>query len=297
MKAQSESQGEELRTKEQSNGSPWFLYALRCADDSIYTGVSTDLERRLTEHNRGQGARYTAGRRPVQLIGAWLFDDQSSAQRAEARFRRLPRREKLHHVALGLPVAGSPFCQDGATAVRLVPTRFCPRCGGLLKATKRPEQDRPRQVCSVCGRIEYQNAKPCAGVLVVDDGRLLLIRRAREPYKGWWDIPGGFLEADELPSEAAVREVMEETGLVAELTHLLGFYLGRYVLHGFGRWSLNIYYTGRVSGGNERPGGETAELRWFDTAELPNCIAFDHAPQVLEDWVGWMSNRKDSSRR
>jgi putative endonuclease len=90
----------------------WFLYALRCADDTLYTGVTTDLARRVSEHNSGQGARYTAGRRPVMLIGAWCFADRGAAQRAEARFRRLPRRRKLQRIAQQLPFAGSAFCRD-----------------------------------------------------------------------------------------------------------------------------------------------------------------------------------------
>ncbi|MGD8967524.1 MAG: GIY-YIG nuclease family protein [Anaerolineae bacterium] len=95
------------------SSSCWFLYALRCADDTLYTGVTTDLARRVSEHNSGQGARYTAGRRPVMLIGAWRFADRGAAQRAEARFRRLPRRRKLQHIAQQLPFAGSAFCSDG----------------------------------------------------------------------------------------------------------------------------------------------------------------------------------------
>lgn len=73
----------------------WFLYVLRCADGTLYTGITTDLARREGEHNTGKGARYTAGRRPVMLIAAWRFPDRRSAQVAEARFRRLSRAQKL----------------------------------------------------------------------------------------------------------------------------------------------------------------------------------------------------------
>lgn len=81
----------------------WFLYVLRCADGTLYTGVTTDLARRVAEHNAGRGARYTAGRRPVTLLAAWRFPDQGTAQRAEVRFRRLPRARKLALVAQELP--------------------------------------------------------------------------------------------------------------------------------------------------------------------------------------------------
>lgn len=262
----------------------WFLYALRCADNTLYTGVTTDLARRLSEHNSGRGARYTSGRRPVHLIGAWMFDGQSAAQRAEAEFRRQPRRRKLLHIARKMPVAGSAFYQDETIRGLLTPIRFCPRCGALLKTAQWSKENRPRQICTACGRVNYKNAKPCAGVLVVRAGRLLLVKRAVQPYLGCWDIPGGFLQVDELPSAGAVREAEEETGLNVELTGLFGFYLGWYDYADEGTQCLNIYFLGRVAGGTQQPGDDAADLAWFAPAELPEAIAFDHAHQVLDDW-------------
>ncbi|MEA3376209.1 MAG: NUDIX domain-containing protein [Chloroflexota bacterium] len=267
------------------SSSDWFLYALRCADDTLYTGVTTDVPRRLAEHNSGQGARYTSGRRPLKLVGAWRFADRSAAQRAEASFRRLPRRHKLRHVARELPVAGSPFCRDGAVSEHLEPVGFCPRCGGLLTLTRQPGDDRERQVCTACGRFHYRNAKPCAGALVARDGHLLLVKRAIEPCLGRWDIPGGFLEADEHPEAGAIREVQEETGLTVEPTDLFGIYLDCYSSDGRGVPCLNIYYSARVVGGSERAGDDAAEVAWFAPDDLPTDVAFDHARQVLAEWA------------
>ncbi len=86
----------------------WLLYSLRCADGTLYTGVTTDLTRRVAEHNAGRGARYTAGRRPVTLLAAWCFPSQGAAQRAEARFRRLPRARKLALIAQRQSFDGAP---------------------------------------------------------------------------------------------------------------------------------------------------------------------------------------------
>jgi len=263
----------------------WFLYALRCADDTLYTGVTTDVRRRVREHNSGRGARYTSGRRPVRLIGVWRFANQSAAQKAEARFRKLSRTEKLRRVAQQLPVAGASFYQDGSIPERLAKIRFCQRCGGLLTSIRRPDDSRPREICTICERVNYRNAKPCAGALVERDGHLLLVRRAIEPYRGYWDIPGGFLEADEHPETGAAREVREETGLQVELTDLFGIYMGCYSYDDRGAACLNIYYSARVIGGAERPSDDAAELAWFSPDELPGTIAFDHANQVLADWA------------
>jgi len=92
--------------------STWFMYALRCADGTLYVGVTTDLARRVAEHNAGRGARYTAGRRPVELVAAWCFPGRGAAQRAEARFRRLPRTRKLALVAQRVSFEGAVFCCD-----------------------------------------------------------------------------------------------------------------------------------------------------------------------------------------
>jgi predicted GIY-YIG superfamily endonuclease/ADP-ribose pyrophosphatase YjhB (NUDIX family) len=267
----------------------WFLYALRCADDTLYIGVTTDLARRVSEHNSGRGARYTAGRRPVILIGAWPFADRGAAQRAEAQFRRLSRREKLQHIAQEALCAGSAFCSDEALTELLNPIGFCPRCGSLLRTIKRPEDTQSRQICTACGRVHYRNAKPCAGALITHHGRLLLVKRSVEPYLGCWDIPGGFLEVDEHPGAGAIREVREETGLEVRLTELLGFYIGRYGDGGV--YCLNIYFLAEVVGSQEQPASnaaslrEVADLAWFAPDELPEAIAFDHAHQVLKDWA------------
>jgi putative endonuclease len=87
----------------------WYLYVLRCADGTLYTGVTTDLARRCAEHNTGRGSHYTAGRRPVQLVASWAFADRSAAQAAESAFRRQGRSRKLKLIAERLPFLGSSF--------------------------------------------------------------------------------------------------------------------------------------------------------------------------------------------
>ncbi|MDP1862791.1 MAG: GIY-YIG nuclease family protein [Thiobacillus sp.] len=75
----------------------WFVYMLRCADDTLYTGITTDIPRRLAEHNGegGLGARYTRSRRPVTLVYAESADDRAVASRREAAIKRLDRMRKL----------------------------------------------------------------------------------------------------------------------------------------------------------------------------------------------------------
>lgn len=73
----------------------WFVYILRCADGSLYTGVSKDIDKRLEQHNAGKGAKYTRSRVPVTLFYQESCEDRSGALRREAGIRRLTRRQKL----------------------------------------------------------------------------------------------------------------------------------------------------------------------------------------------------------
>jgi putative endonuclease len=74
----------------------YYLYILECSDKSLYTGITTDIERRVSEHNKsGLGARYTASRRPVGLVWSKKFKNRSLALKAEAKIKKLKRVEKL----------------------------------------------------------------------------------------------------------------------------------------------------------------------------------------------------------
>ncbi len=77
----------------------WFLYVVRCSDGTLYAGITTDLARRVKEHNSSpRGARYTRTRRPVEKVAQWPFPNRSLATKAERRFKRLSRKEKLRRI-------------------------------------------------------------------------------------------------------------------------------------------------------------------------------------------------------
>jgi len=75
-----------------------YVYILRCADDSLYTGYTTDPERRLREHNAGEGAKYTRGRTPVDLVYLESYDTKSAAMSREYGIKQLRRAEKTRLV-------------------------------------------------------------------------------------------------------------------------------------------------------------------------------------------------------
>jgi putative endonuclease len=84
-----------------------WVYMLRCGDGSLYTGWSTDVERRLARHRAGKASRYTASRLPVELVLARAMADRGAAMREEARIKRLERHQKLALIAA--EAAASPL--------------------------------------------------------------------------------------------------------------------------------------------------------------------------------------------
>ena len=120
-----------------------WVYMLRCADGSLYTGWSTDVERRLARHRSGKGSRYTASRLPVELVYEAAMYDRSAARREEARIKALDRRaigrrhfalrhrhpvigEVRHQQAEGRADAGGRRDDDGADAEMIGFPSRCP---------------------------------------------------------------------------------------------------------------------------------------------------------------------------
>lgn len=91
----------------------WHVYMVRCADDSLYTGCTNDLARRVAAHNAGKGARYTRSRRPVEVVWSVRVKDRSAALSREARLKRLTRPEKLALVAKRAAKGGRLKATDG----------------------------------------------------------------------------------------------------------------------------------------------------------------------------------------
>jgi 8-oxo-dGTP diphosphatase len=134
----------------------------------------------------------------------------------------------------------------------------------------------------------WNDAKPCASALVVSGSRLLLVRRAKDPWKGMWDVPGGFCESTEHPVRTAEREVFEETGLQIQVVGFLGIWLDEYPDGDhISKRTLNIYYHAiPVQATAPIPdASEVAEIGFFSAADLPDALAFPaHVPAALEAW-------------
>jgi putative endonuclease len=87
-----------------SSPKPWYLYLIECADGSIYTGITVDVEARYAAHKDGSGARYTRSHAPVKLLGFEVHRDRSAASQAEYRVKRLTPNEKRRYADTLMPV-------------------------------------------------------------------------------------------------------------------------------------------------------------------------------------------------
>ena len=78
----------------------WYLYILRCKDNSLYTGITTDVEKRLEAHRSGKGAKYTRGRGPLELVYQEECGDHSTALKREIEIKALTREDKLNLIEI-----------------------------------------------------------------------------------------------------------------------------------------------------------------------------------------------------
>ena len=164
--------------------------------------------------------------------------------------------------------------------------RHCPRCAAGLRRAVTPGDDEERLLCPACGLVLYANPAPTASAIVVDArGRVLLARRGIEPFRGLWDIPGGFVKPGEDGEEAVRRELHEETGLDIRPGEVLAIIPDSYGAEGTA--TLNVFYLATARG-EPRPASDVAELRWFAEDELPprSELAFSCVADALERWRG-----------
>lgn len=152
---------------------------------------------------------------------------------------------------------------------------FCPKCGGKLRLKK--IRSRKRLVCVNCNFIFFQNPKPAVGVYIIKKDKVLLAKRAIEPFKGYWDSVGGFVEEGESPAETAIRETKEETGLDIKIKKILGAGKDKYG----NQDTVVIAFVAEVTGGVPKASDDVSELRWFSLNNLPENIAFESNVKAL----------------
>jgi ADP-ribose pyrophosphatase YjhB (NUDIX family) len=156
--------------------------------------------------------------------------------------------------------------------------KHCPLCSAEL--CESDVGGRARMRCGRCGFVLYSNpASAAAGVVFNERGEVLLVRRAIDPFKGYWALPAGYQEIDEAPETTVVREVREEAGLMIEVHGLLDLL---YVDTDPRKPANVAVFLCAAVGGILRPGDEESEAAWFSLDGLPSRIGFDNSARILE---------------
>ena len=131
--------------------------------------------------------------------------------------------------------------------------------------------------CPHCG--VFPNRGVTIDAVIVNNGKILLIKRGAEPFKGYWALVGGYVEWNESAEEAALSEVKEEVGVTASITKLIGVYSDP-ARHP--KQAINIAYAVEIEG-EPQAGDDAVECKWFSLNELPE-LAFDHA-KIVQDYL------------
>ncbi len=156
----------------------------------------------------------------------------------------------------------------------------CLQCGAPLET--RELDGREREVCPACGWVYYRQLKLSVTARVLQEGRLLMVQRGISPWYGTWQMPSGYVEADEDPARAAEREAWEETGLRVQAQRLLGVYpyedpRGNGVM---------LMYDCRVIGGAVQAGVESLQADFFGAADaVRREFAGEASRRQVLDWL------------
>lgn len=154
--------------------------------------------------------------------------------------------------------------------------RFCVRCGAEMEV--RDLAGLPRKACQRCDHVHFTDPKVGVGVVVLRENRLLLVRRAMEPERGKWALPGGFLDAGEDPRAKAAQEAWEEAGVEVEVTEVVDVFGGT-----TGGADLFVLYAARWVSGEPRAGDDADGAAFFDADALPE-LAFESTRESVRRW-------------
>ncbi len=164
--------------------------------------------------------------------------------------------------------------------------RFCPVCGGRLIHKELKAGEPLRLVCLDCHFVFYQDPKLVACAVVEMEEKVVLLKRAINPQKGKWVIPGGYVDRGEVVEHAATREVKEECGLEVKIERLLGLYSYQ------GRTAVVVVYLAHAVSGRLSARDETLEARLFSTEDIPwDELAFQSTRDALRDYCAMKSSK------
>ncbi len=160
--------------------------------------------------------------------------------------------------------------------------RYCVQCGGELN-----QKDKNLYICSVCGFHFYINPRPTNSVIIENDkGEILLVKRKADPNKGWWDLPGGFVDIGETAEESVAREIQEELGVNLKKIKYLGSYVDRYLYKGDNYHILPMAYSAQIASGKLEASDDVDGYEFFAKDKIPfDRLAFASLVDTIKDYI------------
>lgn len=147
----------------------------------------------------------------------------------------------------------------------MIEPAFCLLCGNKLQNTLY-EDGHPHPVCPDCGWVYFPDPKVAAAIHLIQENKVLLVRRIFDPHRGEWTLPAGYVNAGEDPAEAAARECLEETGVLARITGLHSVVTGREHPRGA---DIVLVYNAEYISGEVRAADDADEAAFFPLNALP----------------------------
>ena len=160
--------------------------------------------------------------------------------------------------------------------------KFCPKCKGKFKKSSDYVL-----TCSSCGFKVYIEPVPCNGVIIENKkGEIMLVKRKVEPKKGYWDLPGGFIQPDENLEESVKREIKEELNITVNIKNIVGIYNDVYKFQDIVFPTLGIIVTVNRDSDNFIPADDISSYKFFKPKEtLKQKLAFKSLYKGLEDYI------------
>ncbi|CAN5144040.1 NUDIX domain-containing protein [soil metagenome] len=159
---------------------------------------------------------------------------------------------------------------------------FCPRCGAKVK-----QEEEFVLLCPHCRFKNYLSPVPCnAAIIENENDEILLVKRANEPHKGEWDLPGGFIMPQESFVESLKREIKEELTCEISVGQIVGAYTDTYLYQDILVPTLGVVAVCQVITGNLKASDDINDYKYFKKHEvLHQHIAFDSIKQALQDYL------------
>lgn len=161
--------------------------------------------------------------------------------------------------------------------------KYCPNCG----SNKIHMEGENLIVCKNCNFHLYFNPRPTTGVIFLNDrDEVMLVERNRAPKKGWWDLPGGFIDLDETLEQSVYRELREELKIKSPSLKLFNTYTGHYLYKGINYPTLCFIFVGKLDKVLYYSKEEINQIKFFPKDKIPlEKIAFIDNRKALKDFI------------